>query len=93
MILKLGLLCSHSNPQVRPTTRQVLHYPSGDSVLPDLSQLDFRGSEMTLGIHLRISEICMFTGGSLIFDSILTDLPEVNFKYQNVCVYTIDVEK
>ncbi|CAH8350313.1 unnamed protein product [Eruca vesicaria subsp. sativa] len=68
MILKLGLLCSHSNPQARPTMRQVLHYLSGDAVLPDLSPLEFRG----LGIHHRIGELDMFTCGSSMVDSILS---------------------
>ncbi|CAA7033719.1 unnamed protein product [Microthlaspi erraticum] len=37
MVLKLGLLCSHSDPQARPTMRQVLNYLNGDAMLPDLS--------------------------------------------------------
>ncbi|KAG2282371.1 hypothetical protein Bca4012_050910 [Brassica carinata] len=68
MILKLGLLCSHSNPQARPSMRQVLNYLSGDAVLPDLSPLEFRG----LGIHRGIGELDMFTCGSSIVDSILS---------------------
>ncbi|WZZ34486.1 hypothetical protein YC2023_017887 [Brassica napus] len=68
MILKLGLLCSHSNPQARPSMRQVLNYLSGDAVLPDLSPLEFRG----LGIHHGIGELDMFTCGSSMVDSILS---------------------
>nr|VDD27804.1 unnamed protein product [Brassica oleracea] len=71
MVLKLGLLCSHSNPQARPTMRQVLHYLSGDAMLPDLSPLDFHGSEMMLGTHHGLCEIGMFTSGSSMVDSVL----------------------
>ncbi|CAN6861335.1 unnamed protein product [Brassica oleracea] len=72
MVLKLGLLCSHSNPQARPTMRQVLHYLSGDAMLPDLSPLDLHGSEMMLGTHHGLSEIGMFTSGSSMVDSVLS---------------------
>ncbi|KAL0730510.1 hypothetical protein Bca4012_026603 [Brassica carinata] len=72
MILKLGLLCSHSNPQARPTMRQVLNYLRGDALFPDLSPLDMRQSEMTLRIHHGPSEIGMFTCGSSIVDSVLS---------------------
>ncbi|KAL0642454.1 hypothetical protein Bca4012_040744 [Brassica carinata] len=72
MVLKLGLLSSHSNPQARPTMRQVLHYLSGDAMLPDLSPLDFHGSEMMLGTHHGLCEIGMFTSGSSMVDSVLS---------------------
>ncbi|GLT67018.1 hypothetical protein SLA2020_393530 [Shorea laevis] len=35
LVLKLGLLCSHPNPEIRPTTRQVLQYLDGNANLPD----------------------------------------------------------
>ncbi|CDY22049.1 BnaA09g00780D [Brassica napus] len=59
MILKLG---------------QVLHYLSGDSMLPDFSPLDLRGSEMMLGTHhgLSMTGIGMFTGESSMVDSVLS---------------------
>ncbi|CAL9233274.1 unnamed protein product [Arabidopsis halleri] len=72
MVLKLGLLCSHSDPQARPTMRQVLQYLRGDAMLPDLSLLDFRGSEKMLGISHGFSESCMFTSRSSIAYSILS---------------------
>ncbi|KAG2244352.1 hypothetical protein Bca52824_093799 [Brassica carinata] len=64
MVLKLGLLSSHSNPQARPTMRQVLHYLSGDAMLPDLSPLDFHGSEMMLGTHHGLCEIGLKSSNS-----------------------------
>ncbi|KAF3504390.1 hypothetical protein F2Q69_00039503 [Brassica cretica] len=72
MVLKLGLLCSHSNPQARPTMRQVLHYVSGDAMLPDFSPLELHGNEMMLGTHHGIREIGMFTCRSSMVDSVLS---------------------
>ncbi|KAF8116519.1 hypothetical protein N665_0017s0074 [Sinapis alba] len=72
MVLKLGLWCSHLNPHARPSMRQVLHYLSGDAMLPDLSPSDLRGSEMMLEIHHGLSEIGMFTCGSSMVDSVLS---------------------
>ncbi|KAL1225149.1 L-type lectin-domain containing receptor kinase IV.4 [Cardamine amara subsp. amara] len=72
MVLKLGLLCSHSDPQVRPTMRQVLHYLRGDAMLPDLSPLDLRGRESVSGKYHGFSESSTFTTGSSIAHSILS---------------------
>uniref|UniRef100_A0A1J3E2X4 non-specific serine/threonine protein kinase n=1 Tax=Noccaea caerulescens TaxID=107243 RepID=A0A1J3E2X4_NOCCA len=68
MVLKLGLLCSHSDPNARPTMKQVLNYLNGDAMLPDLSPLDLHGN----GIY-QFSEFSMtYTGGSSMVDSILS---------------------
>ncbi|XP_019102508.1 PREDICTED: L-type lectin-domain containing receptor kinase IV.1-like isoform X4 [Camelina sativa] len=81
MVLKLGLLCSHSDPRARPSMRQVLHYLRGDAKLPDLSPLDLSGTGMMFGVHDGFSELGMsysssvfkgFTGGSSIADSQLS---------------------
>ncbi|KAG2331268.1 hypothetical protein Bca52824_002448 [Brassica carinata] len=73
MVLKLGLLCSHSNPHARPTMRGVLHYLMGDAILPDLSPSDLRGNEMMrLEIHHGLSETGMFTCGSSMVNSIVS---------------------
>ncbi|KAK9168356.1 hypothetical protein Syun_000496 [Stephania yunnanensis] len=37
LVLKLGLLCSHSVPGARPTMSQVVHYLDGDAPLPDIT--------------------------------------------------------
>ncbi|KAF8397434.1 hypothetical protein HHK36_016350 [Tetracentron sinense] len=39
LVLKLGLLCSHSEPMARPSMRQVVQFLEGDFVLPELSSL------------------------------------------------------
>ncbi|CAA7052238.1 unnamed protein product [Microthlaspi erraticum] len=81
MVMKLGLLCSHSDPRARPSMRQVLHYLRGDAKLPDLSPLDLSGSGMMFGVEDGFSELGMsysssvfkgFTGGSSIADSLLS---------------------
>ncbi|KAJ4905451.1 L-type lectin-domain containing receptor kinase IV.4 [Raphanus sativus] len=71
MVLKLGLMCTHSNPHDRPAMRQVLHYLMGDAILPDLSPLDLGGNEM-LEIHHELSETGMFTCGSSMVNSIVS---------------------
>ncbi|KAF2291730.1 hypothetical protein GH714_035359 [Hevea brasiliensis] len=37
LVLKLGLICSHSVPTVRPSMRQVMQYLNGDATLPDVT--------------------------------------------------------
>ncbi|PKH47940.1 hypothetical protein CRG98_050393 [Punica granatum] len=37
LVLKLGLVCSHSEPRARPTMRQALQYLEGDLPIQDLS--------------------------------------------------------
>ncbi|EOA19363.1 hypothetical protein CARUB_v10000410mg [Capsella rubella] len=73
MVLKLGLLCSHADPQTRPTMRQVLQYLRGDAMLPDLSLLDLGESEKMLGMNHGFSESsCMFTSRSSTAYSVLS---------------------
>ncbi|XP_027120766.1 L-type lectin-domain containing receptor kinase IV.1-like [Coffea arabica] len=49
LVLKLGLLCSHSEPVIRPSMRQVLLYLEGSVTLPDLSSLIIGISGIGLG--------------------------------------------
>ncbi|CAF2275398.1 unnamed protein product [Brassica napus] len=73
MVLKLGLLCSQSDPENRPTMRQVLHYLRGDVMLPNLSPSDLRGSDRLLGIpEVGFSESSLSTGGSSVTNSLLS---------------------
>uniref|UniRef100_A0A0D9Y0A9 non-specific serine/threonine protein kinase n=1 Tax=Leersia perrieri TaxID=77586 RepID=A0A0D9Y0A9_9ORYZ len=46
LVLKLGLLCSHPLPNMRPTMRQVVQYLDGSMVLSDLSPAIFYFTEM-----------------------------------------------
>ncbi|XP_010553278.1 PREDICTED: L-type lectin-domain containing receptor kinase IV.1-like [Tarenaya hassleriana] len=81
LVLKLGLLCSHSDPRARPSMRQVLHYLQGESSLPDLSPLDVSESGLMLTGRDGFSDVAMsyassafrgFTGTSSIADSLLS---------------------
>ncbi|XP_059463109.1 L-type lectin-domain containing receptor kinase IV.1-like [Corylus avellana] len=47
LVLKLGLLCSHSEPAARPSMRQVMQFLEGDFPLPDLSSLGLCASGLT----------------------------------------------
>ncbi|XP_059647096.1 L-type lectin-domain containing receptor kinase IV.1-like [Cornus florida] len=49
LVLKLGLLCSHSEPVARPTMRQVVQYLKGDIPLPELSSLGITATGLTFG--------------------------------------------
>ncbi|GLT38956.1 hypothetical protein SLA2020_131690 [Shorea laevis] len=47
LVLKLGLLCSHSDPRARPSMRQVVQYLEGNVPLPDLSALGLTAGGLT----------------------------------------------
>ncbi|KAL6277967.1 hypothetical protein ACE6H2_021568 [Prunus campanulata] len=47
LVLKLGLLCSHSEPSARPSMRQVVQYLESDIALPELSLLGHSYSGLT----------------------------------------------
>ncbi|GLT89553.1 hypothetical protein SLE2022_075310 [Rubroshorea leprosula] len=47
LVLKLGLLCSHSDPTARPSMRQVVQYLEGDVPSSDLSALGLTASGLT----------------------------------------------
>ena len=39
LVLKLGLLCSHSSPAIRPSMRQVMQFLDGNADLQELEYL------------------------------------------------------
>ncbi|CAA2985832.1 L-type lectin-domain containing receptor kinase -like [Olea europaea subsp. europaea] len=47
LVLKLGLLCSHSESVARPNMRQILLYLEGSAALPDISSLRFSAGGLT----------------------------------------------
>jgi len=47
LVLKLGLLCSHSEPSARPSMRQVVQFLEGDFPLPELTSLGLCSSGLT----------------------------------------------
>ncbi|KAK3415758.1 hypothetical protein EUGRSUZ_H01502 [Eucalyptus grandis] len=49
LVLKLGLMCSHANPLMRPSVRQVLQYLEGDLPMPELSSIGISSAGSTVG--------------------------------------------
>ncbi|KAL3725578.1 hypothetical protein ACJRO7_030584 [Eucalyptus globulus] len=47
LVLKLGLMCSHSDPLMRPSMRQVLQYLEGDLPMPELSSTGISSAGLT----------------------------------------------
>jgi serine/threonine protein kinase len=47
LVLKLGLMCSHSEPAARPNMRQVVQFLEGNVPLPDISSLCLSASGLT----------------------------------------------
>jgi serine/threonine protein kinase len=59
LVLKLGLLCSHSEPSCRPTMRQVIQYLEGEIVLPDLSSFTISSSGLAFANRDGFSDFAM----------------------------------
>ncbi|XP_027350184.1 L-type lectin-domain containing receptor kinase IV.1 [Abrus precatorius] len=59
LVLKLGLLCSHSESLVRPSMRQVVQYLEMDVPLPDLSLLSLSSTGLTFGHHVDFGDFSM----------------------------------
>ncbi|KAK3415756.1 hypothetical protein EUGRSUZ_H01504 [Eucalyptus grandis] len=49
LVLKLGLMCSHANPLMRPSMRQVLQYLEGDLPMPESSSIGISSAGSTVG--------------------------------------------
>ncbi|KAF8015259.1 hypothetical protein BT93_H0918 [Corymbia citriodora subsp. variegata] len=47
LVLKLGLMCSHPDPLMRPSMRQVLQYLEGDLLMPELLSSGISSSGLT----------------------------------------------
>ncbi|XP_058200885.1 L-type lectin-domain containing receptor kinase IV.1-like [Rhododendron vialii] len=47
LVLKLGLMCSHSEPAARPNMRQVVEYLEGDIPLPELKLMRISATGLT----------------------------------------------
>jgi serine/threonine protein kinase len=58
LVLKLGLLCSHSEPAARPSMRQVVQYLAGDVALPEVSLLA-SSSGLTFAHHEGFDDYAM----------------------------------
>ena len=54
LVLKLGLLCSHSTPEIRPSMRQVMEFLDGNA---DLQELPHEGTGFGNFTSVEASEI------------------------------------
>ncbi|KAJ8899822.1 hypothetical protein K2173_019523 [Erythroxylum novogranatense] len=59
LVLKLGLLCSHSEPTARPSMRQVVQFLEGDVPLPELSSLCISASGLSFGNREGFSDLAL----------------------------------
>jgi hypothetical protein len=82
LVLKLGLLCSHSEPAARPSMRQVVQFLEGDFPLPELSLFGLCGGGLTFAHNKEggFSDVAMsypfsrdrFTQSSFVAESLLS---------------------
>ncbi|EXC14819.1 L-type lectin-domain containing receptor kinase IV.1 [Morus notabilis] len=59
VVMKLGLLCSHSEPAVRPSMRQVVQYLEKDVAIPDLSTLGLCAGGLTFAMGEGFTDFAM----------------------------------
>ncbi|XP_031275937.1 L-type lectin-domain containing receptor kinase IV.1-like [Pistacia vera] len=79
LVLKLGLMCSHSEPTARPSMRQIVQYLEKDTPLPELSSLGISATGLTFTDGEGFDDFAMsypstmgLTGSSSIADSLLS---------------------
>ncbi|CAK9185347.1 unnamed protein product, partial [Ilex paraguariensis] len=65
LVLKLGLLCSHSEPVARPTMRQVEQFLEGAILLPGLSSLGISATGLTFAHRDGFDDFAMSYPSSL----------------------------
>jgi len=72
LVLKLGLLCSHSEPLARPRMRQVVQYLERDIPFPDLSSLSLSSFGLTFGYQECVEDKTMPYTSVSIAESVLS---------------------
>uniref|UniRef100_A0A5B6Z7P4 non-specific serine/threonine protein kinase n=1 Tax=Davidia involucrata TaxID=16924 RepID=A0A5B6Z7P4_DAVIN len=65
LVMKLGLMCSHSEPVARPSMRQVVQYLEGDSPLPELTSLGISATGLTFAHREGFDDFAMFYPSSM----------------------------
>ncbi|KAK6943624.1 Protein kinase domain [Dillenia turbinata] len=65
LVLKLGLMCLHSDPSARPSMRQVVQYLEGDAALPDLFKLGICSTGLTFSHHEGFDDFALAYPSSL----------------------------
>ncbi|KAI8560559.1 hypothetical protein RHMOL_Rhmol04G0267100 [Rhododendron molle] len=81
LVLKLGLLCSHSEPVARPNMRQVVEYLEGDIPLPELKLMGISAAGLTFAHREGFDDMALsypssmdkvFTHSSSVAESLLS---------------------
>ncbi|XP_052174549.1 L-type lectin-domain containing receptor kinase IV.1-like isoform X4 [Diospyros lotus] len=77
LVLKSGLLCSHGEPAMRPTMRQVMRYLEGDVGLPELASIGISATELTFSSPERFNDFALshqssMDKGSSVAESLLS---------------------
>jgi len=65
LVLKLGLLCSHSEPEARPTMRQCVQFLEGDIPFPEISSLNLSSGGLTFAHRDGFDDFAMSYPSSL----------------------------
>ncbi|XP_002534539.2 L-type lectin-domain containing receptor kinase IV.1 [Ricinus communis] len=65
LVLKLGLLCSHAEPEARPSMRQVMQILERDIPLPELSSLGLSASGLVFARHEGFDDFAMSCPSSM----------------------------
>ncbi|KAK6120340.1 hypothetical protein DH2020_046031 [Rehmannia glutinosa] len=78
LVLKLGLLCSHSRPEIRPEMRQIVRYLEGVVDFPELSSL-FSANEVAFAYNEGFDDFnvsypssTLVTGSSYVSNSLIS---------------------
>lgn len=81
LALKLGLMCSHSEPVFRPSMRQIVQYLEGDIPLPELKAMGISAAGLTFAHREGFDDFALsypssmdkaFTNSSLVAESLLS---------------------
>jgi hypothetical protein len=73
LVLKLGLLCSNSEPAARPSMRQVVQFLEGDVPLPELPPVGLNANSLTFAMSYPAAPMDkVFTPLSFVADSLLS---------------------
>ncbi|XP_059428104.1 L-type lectin-domain containing receptor kinase IV.1-like [Corylus avellana] len=73
LVLKLGLLCSNSEPAARPSMRQVVQFLEGDVPLPELPSVGLYASGLSFAMSYPVASMDkVFTPLSFVADSLLS---------------------
>ncbi|XP_039019411.1 L-type lectin-domain containing receptor kinase IV.1-like [Hibiscus syriacus] len=64
LVLKLGLICSHSEPKARPTMRHVVHIVEGDMPFPEMSLFSISSRGLTFANSEGFDDFSMWDTSS-----------------------------